>query len=185
MTTDPSFRKRWAVLMGACVKSGTRIRIIHNIRRDLDEMSEAIINWMPLYMSGMIESYYCTRPEKSRFSHTLFLDPGRYCIAASHVAGTESGGIYHFYTEEEELSSCRAQFDALLSISKPLVSMAPYPEDRTDIYGAQLITSGNVRMLIGENSVRVTHLEPPAISLVFSHPLMCRAFRVFADSLEV
>ena len=184
MTADPAFRNKWAMLMGICVKNGTRIRIIHNIRRDLNEMSDAIINWLPLYMSGMIESYYCTRPEKSRFSHTLFLNPGEYCIGASHVAGTEENGIYHYYTGRKELTICREQYDALLSISRPLVSMAEHPQEREDDPEARTVVSGNIRIRINETSVQVTHLVPPEISLVFGHPLMCRAFRAFADSLE-
>ena len=184
MTADQSFREKWALLMSACVRNGTKIRIIHNIRRDLDEMSAAIINWMPLYMSGMIESYYCTRSGESRFSHTLFLCPGEYCIGASHVIGTESNGIYHYYTDKDELNICREQFDALLSVSRPLVSIAPYSTDRFHDPEADVIVSGNTEIVLNETSVQVTRLEPPTFSLVFGHPLMLRAFRVFAESLR-
>ena len=62
MTSDPDFRMKWMRLMASCAKSGIKIRIIHNIDRGFDEMSDAIISWLPLYMTGMIESFYCKKP---------------------------------------------------------------------------------------------------------------------------
>ena len=77
LTGDRDFLMRWASLMSACVKNGTRIRIIHNVDRDLSEMTDAIRSWLPLYMSGMVESWYSTRKQNPRFSHTIFLCPGK------------------------------------------------------------------------------------------------------------
>ena len=57
--TDPEFRLKWAALMLRCVQKGVKIHVIHNVDRDVSEMIEAIISWLPLYMSGMIRSYYC------------------------------------------------------------------------------------------------------------------------------
>ena len=54
MTSDPEFLMQWSSLMQACVANGTKINIIHNIDRDLNEMNAAIKSWLPLYMSGMI-----------------------------------------------------------------------------------------------------------------------------------
>ncbi|MGI6361461.1 MAG: hypothetical protein ACOX05_04055 [Bacillota bacterium] len=38
MTEDPKFTRRWAKLMNCVLKRGNRIRIIHTISRNLDEM---------------------------------------------------------------------------------------------------------------------------------------------------
>ena len=92
MTGDPRFFYRWAGLMTACVNNGTRIRIIHNIDRDLDEMNKAIISWLPLYLSEMIESYYCPLSRGDLFTHTLFLNPGASSIRGFHAAGSEADG---------------------------------------------------------------------------------------------
>ncbi|WP_026659503.1 hypothetical protein [Butyrivibrio sp. AC2005] len=121
MIEDPDFRLKWASLMFACVKNGTKIRIIHNIERNIDEMNAAIISWLPLYMTGMIESYYHTEPGNSRFSFTLFLNPGQACIRASHVIGQESAGHYHFLTAQEDLDECLETFQSLMKQCKPLM----------------------------------------------------------------
>ena len=102
MTGDRTFLMRWASLMSACVKNGTRIRIIHNVDRDASEMADAIRSWLPLYMSGMVESWYSTKKRNPRFSHTIFLCPGMACIEAFHPAGTETSCIYHYYTDPRD-----------------------------------------------------------------------------------
>lgn len=121
MIGDEAFRMKWAVLMSECVRRGTKIRIIHNIDRNLDEMIGAIKSWLPLYMSGMIEPYYCTRIKDSRFIHTIFLCPGKYCIEACNVSGTGNEGIYNFYDDELRLEKYRIAYDKLLENSKPLL----------------------------------------------------------------
>lgn len=124
MVEDPAFRAQWFGLMNACVSRGTRIRIIHNIDRELGEMVHAINSWLPLYMSGMIESYTCKRKSDGRFSHTIFLSPDMACIEAFHVLGTEDTGLYHYHTEPEELASFRTAFERLLAESRPLLRLS-------------------------------------------------------------
>ena len=119
MTSDPEFLMQWSSLMQACVANGTKINIIHNIDRDLNEMNAAIKSWLPLYMSGMIESYYCRKALNPRFSHTLFLFPGKACIYGFHVKGTEGSGIYHYDTEHTDRLS--AEYISLTERSDPLI----------------------------------------------------------------
>ena len=123
LTDDPTFRLTWAALMSACVKNGAHIQIIHNIDREQAEMDQAIRSWLPLYMSGMIESYYSTRKRNPRFSHTIFLCPDHFCIEAFHPIGTESRGIYHYYTDAETLKHCDEGYASLLEASRPLLTV--------------------------------------------------------------
>ena len=128
---DREFTSKWASLMYACVNSGTHIRIIHNVDRDLGEMNDAIRSWLPLYMSGMIESFYCRRHRNRRFTHTFFLIPGIACIRSFDVSSVTADRIYHYYTEQRTLSVCRASFDSLMDTSSPLMKPLPssvYPE---------------------------------------------------------
>ncbi|MBQ4426702.1 MAG: helix-turn-helix transcriptional regulator [Oscillospiraceae bacterium] len=121
---DPAFRVKWAMLMMECVKQGIHITIIHNIDRDLDEMISAITNWLPLYMSGMIESYYCKKERNARFSNTLFLCPNVACIKASNVVGQEDRhGVYPYQTEAPLLEAAQFAYDGLLAASKQLVKI--------------------------------------------------------------
>ena len=131
LTDDISFTSQWATLMSACIKNGTKIRIIHNVDRDPDEMTAAIKNWLPLYMSGMIEPYVFKKPSGCRFTHTIFLNPELGCILASHVSGCEQKGLYHYETEEFIRDMYKAEYYELMRLSVPLIrfSEAPSPGD--------------------------------------------------------
>lgn len=287
MIGDETFRVKWAVLMSECVRRGTKIRIIHNIDRKLDEMMGAIESWLPLYMSGMIEPYYCTRVKDSRFLHTIFLCPGKYCIEACNVPGTENGGIYNFYDDKPRLEMYRYAYDKLLENSKPLLrfnvpgyiesedsdillmqntlSLATMPKELinkpemsylcdewiirnkalnealerglniyelipkidpecTDIPMESVYTMdavlmpvyskeqyllhinniirlsekydnyhfcalsaahfSNIKILCSNDSINIINMKRPQISFCFTHPLMCRAFMVYLDSIR-
>lgn len=121
LTQDITFRLKWMSLMRECVRCGTKIRIIHSIDRSLEEMTNAINNWLPLYMSGMIESYYCKKRGDGKFSTTIFLCPEMACISSVHVYGCEDKGIYRYDTDEKTLKVHEIYCKKLLSLSKQLV----------------------------------------------------------------
>ncbi|MBR1693686.1 MAG: hypothetical protein IJ711_13085 [Lachnospiraceae bacterium] len=127
MVGDRDFLVRWLSLMHACIRAGIRIKIIHNIDRDLKEMIAAINSWLPLYMSGLIEPYYCQRKNTGMFSHTLFLSPDFACIEAYQVSGAKADGIYHYCTQEQQLKSYRSFYDKMLDECKPLLRTSANP----------------------------------------------------------
>ena len=135
LTSDPGFLSKWGFLMRSCMEGGTQIRIIHNTDRSLDEMNAAIRSWLPLYMSGRIESYACRKQRNSRFSHTFFLMPDTACVRSFGVASTTAEHIYHYYTDHRTLGILMTEYDALLKSSTPLMKPLPstaYP-DTSDV----------------------------------------------------
>lgn len=118
----PEFRLKWAALMLRCVQKGIKINVMHNVDRNASEMIEAIINWLPLYMSGMISSFYCKKQKDSCFSNTFFLCPGVACIKGSNVIGTEDKcGEYRYDTDLTILEIRQTAFNVLLGGAKQLV----------------------------------------------------------------
>lgn len=186
MTEDTAFLRKWAALMSACVRNGTQIRIIHNVDRNLGEMSEAIKNWLPLYMSGRIDSRYSTLPRGERFFHTVFLWPGRACIKAAGVRGTQADGIYHYYTGERELGICEQEYRRLLENTRPLIKTAALkPGEETGFHMMPIPETPyrNVCLRIGREYAEISYVSCPSRGFRFTHPLLCRAFREYADML--
>ena len=184
MISDKDFRLKWASLMTMLLKKGNKIKIIHNIDRNLSEMSEAILSWLPLYMSGMVESFYCIKPCGERFSHTLFLCPDNYCIEGIHVRGTEKSGLYHYYTRQEDLVHYKNAFQKLMENSKSLVyydfassNENTVPESSSIIYKEYpAIPFKNMKVWASEEFVRINHNSNSKAFMVLTHPLMCKAF---------
>lgn len=129
MVQDPTFNRQWASLMAACLMNGTRIRIIHNIDRGLEEMTAAIGSWLPLYMTGRIEGWYCTRENGHRFSHTLFLAPKTALIYGWSAGDGAKNTLYHYETDPESLSEYEQLYHDLAAVSRPLIRMDPRPAE--------------------------------------------------------
>jgi len=123
LSTDAVFLQKWSALMYAILLKKNHIQIIHNIDRRLPEMLVAVEKWIPLYMTGMIKSFYCKRTGDGRFAHTLFIAPQLAAINAHLVIGTESSGKYQYISKEDSISYYETQFNVLRNLSKPLVEV--------------------------------------------------------------
>ena len=177
--------QKWTRLMKACLANGMRIRIIHNIERGSSEMISAITNWMPLYMTGLIEPYYNHKPNKSRFANTLFLAPGFTCLYGSVPVGAENSGIYQYTTDPALISAQKTSFEALLSDSSKLLDMVPgiAPEVREDNL-LSVPELPDVGISIQDTAVYVVKKGDSPMTFRIMHPSMRSAFRTYCDSLK-
>ena len=184
MVADTGFRNKWASLMSMLVKKGIMIKIIHNIDRDLSEMSTAILSWLPLYMSGMIESYYCLKAAGERFSHTLFVNPSHCCIDSVHVIGTEENGFYNYHTNPDTVKHFENSYLKFMENTRPLVYFAQSGLDnKSDLVSSSgvckefpSIPFKNIKIRAQHEYVRISHNLIPEADIIFTHPLMCQAF---------
>lgn len=120
LINDPEFSNVWSLLMHITLQNKNKIHIIHNIDRSTSDLFEAIERWLPLYISGLIQSFVCEKDLKGRFHQTMFIAPQICSINASFVAGTEDSAKYLFTTSEPLIEYNYQQFQALMKYSKPL-----------------------------------------------------------------
>jgi hypothetical protein len=188
MLKDEKFNRDWASLMAVCVSNGIKIKIIHNIERNLSEMTEAIEAWLPLYMAGTIEPYYCNKQNGNRFSHTMFICPDVAAITACLVKGTEDKGLYRYCTDEDELDYHINSFNTLLTDCEPLAHIKPgITADRTLLSNnnaTQKIDLHNIRLEVNSNYVNVIKENAPSITFTFLHPFMCEAFESYIQTIH-
>ena len=179
MVKNEDFSLKWLSLMSECVRRGIRIKIIHNIERSTDEMLDAIHSWLPLYMSGMIEPYYCTLKNGQRFSHTVFLCPNVACIEACTMGEYYEEGLYNYYTDIPHIDYYEKNYNNLLNSCRLLMRMefgkTPEQSDNSVISDKY----ENLCITLGKVSVHISMLEPPYLSFTFLHPFMYEAFRAY------
>ncbi len=120
LINNPEFSNVWSLLMHITLQNKNKIHIIHNINRAPTDLFGAIERWLPLYMSGLIQSFICEKDLKGRFHQTMFIVPQICSINASFVAGTEDSAKYLFTTSEPLIEYNYQQFQALMQYSKPL-----------------------------------------------------------------
>ncbi len=136
LSGDPQFFRLWGALMQRCIQNHTKIKIIHYVKRNMNELNDAIAGWLPLYLSGMISSYFCRKDERFPFVNTIFLIPGSACIRASHVQGMEAEGIYHYHTDSRALTQFEKEYRSLITQASPLFAILPgmhVPEEKKQI----------------------------------------------------
>jgi hypothetical protein len=83
-TGDRSFLAELVTLLFDVIARGNRVKIVHVVSRDLAEMLAAIDFWMPFYMTGAIEPYYCPRHREHFFRRTMVYRPGRRRVDLHH-----------------------------------------------------------------------------------------------------
>lgn len=121
MISDPDFAAKWASLMFSVLAKGNRIKIIHTVSRDLDEMLNAINQWMPLYMSGMIEPYYYPKKRDGIFKRTLFIAPGAAAVVSTSVGSMINDAANFLIRGAKAVAAIELEFNNYLKLCNPLM----------------------------------------------------------------
>ncbi len=121
MYEDSAFAKRWAELFIQVLMKGNRVRIIHNVGRDLNELIEAVIKWIPIYMTGMIEPFCYPRLRDGLFQRTMFIAPNTAAIVSSSVQQDTDGMLNMFITDKVALDALTLEYEHLFSLCRPLM----------------------------------------------------------------
>ncbi len=130
MTADREFAAKWATLMVHVLSKGNRIKIIHTVSRDLDEMLHAISQWMPLYMSGLIEPFYYPKKRDGIFKRTLFITPNTAAVTSS-TTGNMINNAANFYTKNKKaIWALTEEFNQYISLCSPLIKIFT-PHEKT------------------------------------------------------
>lgn len=169
------------VLMIELIRRDVKIRIIHTVDRSMTELVIAIAWWMPLYLSGKITSYYCLNNAGKRFSHTLFIRPGEACISGTSAIGLESRAVYHYTKDSDMIRLAQDAFDSILKDSLPLIQISEYDYDNSEAEG--FVRIGKLDVNIMQKKVVLQRIEPPYLIFAFTHPMICRAFRAYMNTL--
>jgi len=121
MTEDPEFAAKWAELMIAVLSKGNKIKIIHTVSRDLDEMLNAIRQWMPLYITGLIEPYHYPKKRDGVFKKTMFVCPGVSAVISSSVGQSIDQAANLLVRNRIAISAYMEEFRQYLNQCKPLM----------------------------------------------------------------
>lgn len=121
MTDDPAFAQKLEALMLRVLARGNRIKIIHTIGRDLDEMLSAISQWMPFYMSGLVEPYFYPKKRDGIFKRTLFIAPETAAVVSSSVGDMIECAANVLFRDRAAVASFAAEFTQYLRLCRPLM----------------------------------------------------------------
>ncbi len=121
LTEDTLFMAKWAELLKQVIVKGNRIRIIHTLNRNLDELLEALAKWMPLYMTGAIEPYYYPKVRDGIFKRTIFLFPGAAALTATSLDTMTDKAVNILVRDLKAVDALTAEFNAYFQLCRPLM----------------------------------------------------------------
>ena len=125
---DASFSARWAELFTMVIMKGNRVKIIHTVSRDMNEMLEAVTKWIPIYLTGMIEPYCYPRLRDGVFQRTLFIAPNTAAVVSSSVQQDTDGMLNMFITDKPALDALSTEYEHYFSLCRPLMRIFTKPD---------------------------------------------------------
>ena len=127
LSKDPATIEKWKKAIGAAILQGKGIQILHNMDRPFEEMMIGIESWLPLYMTGNVQSYYSDHPSSHLFNHILMVS-GAAVFSGFAAGGAE--GHYVFSKNATRIAEGRKNAESLLAESEVLVEA--YNQNRID-----------------------------------------------------
>lgn len=118
---DAAFAARWAELLAKVILKGNRVKIIHTVSRNMNEMLEAVTKWIPIYMTGMIEPYCYPRLRDGLFQRTLFIAPDTAAVVSSSVQQDTDGMLNLFLTDRAALDALTVEYERYFARCRPLM----------------------------------------------------------------
>lgn len=118
---DRLFMRRFASMFYQVIAKGHQVKIVHTISRDMSEMFAAIDFWLPFYITGAIQPYYCPKYREHYFRRTIFAAPGTAVLTSSTLQGLERNAPNLFSTDLPFVNSLTQEYYEYLNICRPLM----------------------------------------------------------------
>lgn len=167
MTQDREFTKKWASLMRQVLAAGNRIKIIHTVSRDLDEMLNAVNQWMPLYMTGSIEPYYYPKKRDGVFKRTLFLSP-EVSALISNSAGESTGNEANMLIKNRKvIQSFTDEFYYYLDQCRPLMKVFTSKHDKDYYYTLMEFEKSESNSMIKTESLSILTMPEDIFNSIY------------------
>lgn len=123
---EEKFANIWSKLLIDVLKNGNKIKIIHTIAREYNEIFESISKWLPLYLTGMIEPYYYPKLRDGILRRTIFICRDEAIV--SNSIGNNTDDMLNIYVNDKfAVSSLRKEFYNYLALCTPLIDIVAKP----------------------------------------------------------
>lgn len=121
LTDNREFTAKWAALLSQVIMRGNKIKIIHTVHRNLDEMLSAIGEWLPIYMTGAIEPYYYPKTRDKVLRRTLFIAPDTAAVTSNSIRNETKNAANFLFNGRDTIKALIEEYNNYLSLCRPLM----------------------------------------------------------------
>ncbi len=119
---DPEFAQAWSHLAMLAIKNKVKVEIIHTMQRQPKELIQAVEKWLPLYLTGAVNSYYYPTRNDNIFYHTSFYLEGVAIVRGNTVRGeADENFLYSYIEDSSQLNAFSNSFKLMKQECSPLV----------------------------------------------------------------
>jgi transcriptional regulator with XRE-family HTH domain len=149
LSADPDFAGKTKALLTSYAKAGNRIKIVHPIRQDINDMMFTLQRWIPVYLTGYVEPYYYSKARNDIYLRTAFVVPGVSAMISCSLDGNPAEGVTFIVTEPRAVAAVAAEMIYLISLSKPLAQVysAKYQKDIQPVLSAFFTTPASTMVI--------------------------------------
>jgi hypothetical protein len=123
LSADEDFCELLASQIIVLLKRGVRLRVIHDLGQSPSALLRLFEKWMPLYLTGQVQPYFCRCPRDIRFSVSMFIAGRKAAVTSMCVTSALPISQYQFTDNLKLIANMRVQFAALLRSCLPLTRM--------------------------------------------------------------
>ena len=123
MYGEPGFAGQWARLMARLAQASCTFTVVRTISRDGNEMWEGVREWLPLYLTGAIRSYYYPRLRDGVRMRSLFVARETCALVSNSVQGMGNVALSILLDDADAASALEREFDAYLALCRPLAQV--------------------------------------------------------------
>ena len=123
LSADEDFCELLASQIIVLLKRGVRLRVIHDLGQSPSALLHLFEKWMPLYLTGQVQPYFCRCPRDVRFSVSMFIAGRKAAVTSMCVTSALPISQYQFTENPMLVANMRVQFAALLRSCLPLTRM--------------------------------------------------------------
>jgi hypothetical protein len=120
---DPQFFTNWGKALKQVLLSGHKVIIIHHVNRDPARIMAVIDQWVPLHLTGRLESYYYPKYTEKVIKATMFIARGTAAILAVTPEKGHDTDFTFFHTDPLVIRLAEENFLAFLSTCRQLVEI--------------------------------------------------------------
>lgn len=195
-TKRNDFNKKMMLAISTCLRQGLTVNIIHYLDRSLEELGLIFEEWLPIYMTGRVNSYYLLNESVNNFHHLVFVS-GSVALSGSSIRRNPSKVKYSLTTNKREVQFHKDLANELLKETTPLVEI--YPEEKKELFESlysekckNAEENLNIKSIFNNMDIRFYQDEtviifketPPKLRFVITHPIVINALSNFKPMLK-
>lgn len=130
LVEDPQFLAEWKQKLVEVIQHRHTIDIIHTVDRDVKELAPILEKWLPLHLSGSIQSRYQPQYADSTLKPTLFIIHGHAAIYGASIVGFSKERYTALHTDAATVAHYENIYSHLFSQCVPLMEKYPLAKPR-------------------------------------------------------